>query len=190
MPGSTSGGLDLEERMSRRSLPPVILTIVSLLAVACGGGTQNSPGAGATQGPGGGSPGAGPTGGASAAPMELSGDLQVGAKLGCSPAPCTPEEGAEGVADEIGYTRINVFAEKYPDVNLTFTEADFDPATFLQDVAGGNVPDVVRISRDILGTYIAEGALDPLDQCIADHGIDMSQFYESAVVQVTSDGSV
>jgi multiple sugar transport system substrate-binding protein len=75
-------------------------------------------------------------------------------------------------------------------VNLTFTEADFDPATFLNTVASGNPPDVVRISRDILGTYIAEGALEPLDSCIADHGIDMSQFYEPAVAQVTSDGSV
>lgn len=171
--------------MLSRSLPTALIVIVALLATACSnqpqstGGPGASPGTGGTQGTG-----------ASAAPVEISGDLEIGAKLGCSPFPCTPEEGAEGAADEIAYTRYNVFGEEYPDVNVTFTEADFDPATFLTAVASGNPPDVVRISRDILGTFIAEGALEPLDDCISTHGIDMAQFYEPAVAQVTSEGSV
>jgi multiple sugar transport system substrate-binding protein len=169
-----------------RSLPAVLLVIVALLAAACGPTAESSAGPGASTGTGGGSPG---TGG-SAAPVDISGDLEIGAKLGCSPAPCTPEAGKEGAADEIAYTRYNLFADQYPDVKLTFTEKDFDPATFLNTVASGNPPDVVRISRDILGTYIAEGALEPLDECVSTHGIDMSQFYEPAVTQVTSEGVV
>lgn len=171
--------------MLSRSLPTALLVTVALLATACSNQAQSTGGTGA-------SPGAGGTQGTeqSAAPVEISGDLEIGAKLGCSPFPCTPEEGAEGAADEIAYTRYNVFGEQYPDVNVTFTEADFDPATFLTAVASGNPPDVVRISRDILGTFIAEGALEPLDDCISTHGIDMAQFYEPAVAQVTSEGSV
>jgi len=182
----------MEDSMSVRSLPPVLLVIAALVATACSS-SNSSPGTGGSSGPGGGAtsgPGA-TSGGQSAAPVAISGDLEIGAKMGCSPAPCTPGEGAEGAADEIGYTRVNVFAEKYKDdVNVKFTEADFDPATFLNTVASGNPPDVVRISRDILGTYIAEGALEPLDNCISTHGIDMTQFYEPAVAQVTTGGKV
>jgi multiple sugar transport system substrate-binding protein len=178
--------------MSNRSLPLALFLVLALVATACTG-SQQSPSASGAGPSGSGAAASGPTGsadGGSAPPMELSGDLQVGARLGCEPLPCTPEEGAEGVADEIAYTRYNVFAEKYPDVNVTFTEADFDAQTFLTAVAAGNPPDVVRISRDLIGTFIAEGALEPLDTCITDHGIDMSQFYEPAVAQVTSEGSV
>ncbi len=175
--------------MVQRSLPITLLTVVALLAVACGGGNQTAaPSAGGAT-PGASAPAASAPTGSAGAPA-VSGDLQIGARLGCEPAPCEPEEGAEGAADEIAYTRYNFFAEANPDVSLTFTEANFDPATFLQDVAANNAPDVVRISRDILGTYIAEGALEPLDTCITTRGIDMSQYYESAVANVTFDGSV
>ena len=176
--------------MLSRSLPPVLLVIVALAATACGPTANNSPGTGGGSSAGTGGASAGTGGGGSAAPADISGDLEIGAKLGCSPFPCKPEADAEGAADEIAYTRYNVFGEQYPDVNVTFTESDFDPATFLTTVASGNPPDVVRISRDILGTFIAEGALEPLDSCIADRGIDMTQFYEPAVAQVTSGGSV
>ena len=171
---------------NRRSTGLAMATILAVVVAACGSG-QQTPGPG-SQPPA--SDGASAPPPASVAPAEISGDLQVGARMGCDPLPCTPEEGAEGVADEIAYTRYNVFAEQYPDVTVSFTEADFDPQTFLTAVAAGNPPDVVRISRDILGTFIAEGALEPLDTCIADRGIDMSQFYPSAVGQVTSGGSV
>jgi len=128
-----------------------------------------------------------PSGGASAGAADISGTLTVGAKYGCKPIPCTPGEGG---ADEIGTTRVDIFAKQYPDVALEFTEKDFDPATFLTSVAAGNPPDVVRIGRDILGTYVAEGALDPLEDCISRFGIDMAQFREPAVASVTIDGQI
>jgi multiple sugar transport system substrate-binding protein len=178
--------------MSRRNVLPVaLLSIVALVAVACGNGSQSaSPGGSAPAATSDASAPAGSPGASSGTGTAVSGPLQVGGRYGCEPAPCEPEEGAEGVADEIAYVRYNVFAEANPDVDLTFTEADFDPQTFLTAVAAGNPPDVVRISRDILGTFIAEGALEPLDTCITDHGIDMGQYYESAVAQGTSGGSV
>jgi multiple sugar transport system substrate-binding protein len=164
----------------------VLLVLIALVAAACGGGGGTaSPGG--TTGPGGQSqePGGSP---ASQAPAELSGTLQVGARYGCEPAPCEPS--GEGAADEIAYTRYNVFAEQYPDVELDFTESDFDAQQFLTSVAAGNPPDVIRMDRAIIGTYVAEGALDPLDECISSRGIDMSQYREPAVAGVTIDGSV
>jgi multiple sugar transport system substrate-binding protein len=172
-----------------RSALPALITVLALVASACGTGSSPSPSGTGSSAPT--SSGAAPSGdGGSQAPADISGAIEIGARLGCDPFPCEPEEGAEGAADEIAWGRYREFGELYPDVQVTFTEADFDPQTFLTAVAAGNPPDVVRISRDILGTFIAEGALEPLDECISTSGIDMSQFYEPAVAQVTSGGSV
>ncbi|CAN5848560.1 extracellular solute-binding protein [soil metagenome] len=108
---------------------------------------------------------------------EISGEIQVGAQF------------AEG-ADEIATTRYDMFIERYPGVTINWTESGFDPATFLTSVAAGEQPDVVRMDREIISTYIAEGALMPVDQCITDRQIDMGQYYDSAVAQVTFDGQV
>jgi multiple sugar transport system substrate-binding protein len=83
-----------------------------------------------------------------------------------------------------------VFAEMYPDVTIEFTEQDFNAQAFLTAVAAGNPPDVIRMDRALIGTYVAEGALDPIDQCISDFGIDMSQYRQPAVDSLTIDGSI
>src|SRR5215213_914611 len=173
--------------MSRTSLPVVLFVVVALLAAACSSG-QQSPGAStAPTTAGSGSAPSGSAGGSQPA-ADISGELMVGAKYGCKPPPCTPE--GEGAADEIAVTRYDEFVKKYPDVTVSFTESDFNAQQFLTAVAAGNPPDVGRISRDILGTYVAQGALDPLDECISKFGIDMSQYREPAVAALTIDGSV
>jgi multiple sugar transport system substrate-binding protein len=187
--------------MSRRFA--IVLVAVLALITACSNSGQGtaSPGvSGASQSAGspgasesGGSPGASESGespASSGGTADISGPLQVGGKYGCSPAPCEPDQEQEGVADEIAYVRYNVFAEQYPDVELSFTEQDFDSTTFLTAVAAGNPPDVIRMDRAALGTYVAQGALEPLDQCISNMGIDMSQYREPAVQGVTMNGQV
>lgn len=93
-------------------------------------------------------------------------------------------------ADEIATTRYDIFTGENPDLQVTFTESNFDAAAFLASVAAGNPPDVVRMDRAIIGTYVANGALDPIDQCITDRAIDMSQYREAAVDAVTMGGAV
>src|SRR5688572_7311373 len=117
-----------------------------------------------------------PSGSGGGGQADISGAIEVGAKY--------------TDADEIATVRYDTFMEQYPDVDVTFTEADFDPQVFLTSVASGNPPDVVQMGRDIMGTYISQGALEPLDTCIADHGIDMAQYQEQAVTEVTLGGSV
>jgi multiple sugar transport system substrate-binding protein len=165
-------------------LAPLALLVVASIVGACSsGGSSQAPAS-----PGDGSPAASGSGGGSASAPALSGTLQVGAVYGCKPAPCEPS--GEGVADEIAYVRYNTFAEQHPEVTLEFTEADFNAQQFLTSVAAGNPPDVVRMDRAILGTYVAEGALEPLEDCISRSGIDIGQFRESAVMSVTVDGAV
>ena len=179
--------------LTKRTTVALSAALVLVVGACSGDNTGASPaasagGASAPAGSPGASESAAASGGAPSAAADISGTLQVDAKYGCKPIPCTPGEGG---ADEIGTTRVDIFAKQYPDVALEFTEKDFDPATFLTSVASGNPPDVVRIGRDILGTYVAEGALEPLNDCISRFGIDMSQYREPAVAAVTTaDGEI
>jgi multiple sugar transport system substrate-binding protein len=182
--------------MSRRSAPLALLIVATLVATACSSSQGTSApstggGASAPAASSGGSPAESGAGGGesqAASGKPISGTLQVGAKYGCKPIPCKPE--GEGAADEIATTRYDVFAKNHPDVTVEFTESDFNAQQFLTAVAAGNPPDVIRMDRAIIGTYVAQGALDPLDQCITDFGIDMSQYREPAVAGVTMNGQV
>lgn len=91
--------------------------------------------------------------------------------------------------DDIATNRVAFFRNLYPDVELAFTEGGLDEQQFLTAVASGTPPDLVYVNRDFVGTYASRGALMPLTTCIDEHGLDMSQYYESAVSQVTLDGT-
>ncbi|MEL7672238.1 MAG: extracellular solute-binding protein [Chloroflexota bacterium] len=95
-----------------------------------------------------------------------------------------------GMPDEIATVRVDTFKEMYPDVTVNITEGALDQQQFLTAVASGNAPDLVYMGRDVISSYAARGALMPLEECINSQGIDMSQFREAAVQQVTIDGQV
>ena len=190
--------------MQQRPLRGLALfTVLSLAIAACGGG-------GATSAP---PTGTGPSVPAESEPAEsepAESEPAESEPAESEPAESEPVEsepaesppdgaGLTGVmevlaqyteADEIATTRYDIFTDQNPDLEVTFTESNFDAATFLASVAAGNPPDVVRMDRAIIGTYVANGALDPIDQCITDRSIDMSQYRQSAVEGVTMGGQV
>src|SRR5204863_7423890 len=90
-------------------------------------------------------------------------------------------------ADVIGKARVDTFKKKYPNVDVTFSESDFDPQGFVTALQSSNPPDVVQITRDRLGTYVANGVLEPLGDCISKSGVDMSNYRDSAVKALTFD---
>jgi multiple sugar transport system substrate-binding protein len=92
--------------------------------------------------------------------------------------------------DEIATTRVDTFKKAYPKVQVKVTEGGFDEQQFLSAVASGSPPDLVYVDREIIGTYAARGAIQPLDDCISSAKIDMSQYRPAAVQQVTVDGKV
>ena len=156
---------------------PLWLTLLLILA-ACGpnagdGGDGGDGGASPAGTPAGESPGA--TGAAGG--LEASGDIFA---FGVS----------YETSDEIAQGRIDHFRGIYPDVNVELSESGFDSQGFLTALQSDDPPDVVRVPRDRLGTYVARGVIEPLDDCIARAGVDMSVFREAAVNQVTIDGSV
>jgi len=92
--------------------------------------------------------------------------------------------------DEIATTRVDTFKKAHPQVQVKITEGGFDEQQFLSAVASGAPPDLVYVDREIIGTYAARGAIQPLDDCISQAQIDMGQYRPAAVQQVTVDGKV
>jgi multiple sugar transport system substrate-binding protein len=95
-----------------------------------------------------------------------------------------------GTPDEVAQARLDAFREEYPDVELEVPEGAFDEQQFLSSVASNDPPDLVYLDREKLGTYAARGALTPLDDCLADVGIDLADYREQAAAQVQYDGQV
>jgi multiple sugar transport system substrate-binding protein len=144
------------------------------MATACG---SNDAGQG-----GGGSPGAsqpGAVGGETGAPGSsgaasggaVSGDLQVWAM------------GNEG---ELLSSMADKFMEENPDVNVEVTPIAWDQAvTRLQTaIGGGQTPCVSQMGTDMMGQFVATGAIDPVGE-----GIDPSAFFEGAWNSNVVDGT-
>ncbi|MEU6427695.1 extracellular solute-binding protein [Microbispora sp. NPDC046973] len=93
-----------------------------------------------------------------------------------------------GFPDEIATTRVDAFKKAHPEVKLTVNQGQFDEQAFLSAVASGNPPDAVYLDRQLIGTYAARGAIQPLDDCVAKEGIPMSDFYPAAQQQVKLNG--
>lgn len=95
-----------------------------------------------------------------------------------------------GKPDDVGQARIDAFKSAYPKVNLKINEGSFDPQAFLSAVAGGNPPDLVYMDRGLVGSYAAQGAIQPLDDLLSKAGVDTSVYRPAAMKEVTLNGKV
>jgi multiple sugar transport system substrate-binding protein len=150
----------------------LLVAALAVMATACG---QND----AEQG--GGSPGAsqpGAVGGETGTPGspaagggDLSGDLQVWAM------------GNEG---ELLSSMATAFAEENPNVNVQVTPIAWDQAvTRLQTaIGGGQTPCVSQMGTDMMGQFVATGAIDPVSG-----DVDPAAFFEGAWNSNVVDGT-
>ncbi|MDF2992449.1 MAG: transporter substrate-binding protein [Microbacterium sp.] len=92
--------------------------------------------------------------------------------------------------DEVAQARIDLAETELGEVEVDLVEGELDLQQFLSAVASGEPPTLLYADRDQIGSLAARGAIVPLERCIDGEGIDMSQFVESAVDQVTLDGDV
>lgn len=191
--------------LTRRPTPAPAAALATALAIAlavgaCGSGSNNASGGvegetGSPQATAGGSAGAGnseaPSGTATQDP-----NASASAGTGGSPTTITASGNifAFGVSydtsDEIAKGRVQTFEQAYPDVKVKFSESGFDSQGFLAALQGSGKPDVVRIPRDRLGTYVARGVIEPLTDCLQKTGVDLANYRDAAVKQVTIDGTV
>src|SRR3954447_25464805 len=91
-----------------------------------------------------------------------------------------------GGEDEVAQARIDAFQKSAPGVKVTHNKGDFDAQQFLTALASGNPPDLVYMSRALIGTYAAQGAIQPLTDCVKDQQIDTSQYRPAAMTSVTA----
>ena len=97
--------------------------------------------------------------------------------------------GFSGV-DEVATSRVEVAEAELGDVKVELIEGELDLQQFLASVASGEPPSLLYADRDQIGSLAARNAIVPLDECIDGEGIDMDQFRDYAVDQVTLDGKV
>jgi multiple sugar transport system substrate-binding protein len=90
-----------------------------------------------------------------------------------------------GAGDEVATARVDLTEKELGDVDVELIEGDLDIQQFLSSVASGQPPELLYANRDQIGSLAARGALLPLDSCIAGEDIDLAQYREDAVAQVT-----
>ena len=164
----------------RTGILPILAALVLVLA-ACGPGDE-SPGASPAD-PGE-TNGTGATDGASPGDGDGTGEVDVSGDIYAYGFTCT-------TGDTVATARFNHVTEQYPDLNVECSESGFGTGQeFLAALQASNRPDVANVPRNVIGTYIDRDLFAPLDDCINQQGIDMGNFYDAAVNQVTVDGTV
>jgi multiple sugar transport system substrate-binding protein len=94
-----------------------------------------------------------------------------------------------GKGDDVAETRAAI-AIKAVGGNVNRPSGSFNDQQFLAAVASGNAPDLVYLDRQKVGTYAAKGAFLPLTSCIKSQKINMKQYRQAAVNEVTYKGKV
>jgi multiple sugar transport system substrate-binding protein len=89
-----------------------------------------------------------------------------------------------GTGDDVAESRAAI-AIKAVGGNVSRPSGSFNDQQFLTAVASGNVPDLVYLDRQKVGTYAAKGAFVPLTSCIKSQKINMKQYRQAAVNEVT-----
>jgi len=94
-----------------------------------------------------------------------------------------------GKGDDVAESRAEI-AIKAVNATVNRPSGGFNDQQFLAAVASGNAPDLVYLDRQKVGTYAAKGAFLPLSACIKSQKINMKQYRQAAVNEVTYKGKV
>ena len=89
-----------------------------------------------------------------------------------------------GKGDDVAESRADL-AMKAVGGTVNRPSGGFNDQQFLAAVASGNVPDLVYLDRQKVGTYAAKGAFLPLTSCIKSQKIDLKQYRQAALSEVT-----
>jgi multiple sugar transport system substrate-binding protein len=71
-----------------------------------------------------------------------------------------------GPGDDVQENRAKYAAAHMKGVTINRPAGDFNDQVFLTQLASGNVPDLVRMSRPRVAQYAAKGVLQPMDSCV------------------------
>jgi len=85
---------------------------------------------------------------------------------------------------------LDVFAKKYPQINVNLTTAPFDDLhdKLVVRAAGGNLPDVFVLSELGITEFVSKGVLKDLTTLFKRDKVPLDNFLQPALAYVTSDG--
>jgi multiple sugar transport system substrate-binding protein len=120
-----------------------------------------------------------------------------GSSTGSSNAPSAADRAGEtlsiygfGRGDDVAVNRAKVARKAIAPANVQNPEGAFDPQAFLTRLASGDVPDLVYVDRQQVGTLAAKGVLTPLDSCVKDQNVDTSQYVPAALDEASYTGKL
>lgn len=89
----------------------------------------------------------------------------------------------------MAFTRVDAFRQAYPSIQLELVP-EYDDQKLLTGFASKQLPDLLWMDRFRIASWAARGVLQPLDDLIAQAGIDTSKYYPAALDEVTYDGKI
>jgi multiple sugar transport system substrate-binding protein len=95
-----------------------------------------------------------------------------------------------GVGDEIASTRVDLADKAISPSKVKIGSDTFDAQQFLSAVASKTPPDLVYMDRQLLGTYAARGTIEPLEDCVSKESVDLDQYRDPAIKEITLDGKL
>ena len=95
-----------------------------------------------------------------------------------------------GTGDDVAANRTKLAKAAIAPAKLSNPNGSYDPQRFLTQLASGNVPDLVYVDRQQIGTLAAKGTLQPLKGCVDAQSIDLSMYRQAALDEATFDGQL
>jgi multiple sugar transport system substrate-binding protein len=90
--------------------------------------------------------------------------------------------------DDVAQTRLKLAEAAIAPAKINAPNGGFSDASFLADIASGNVPDLVYMNSYQVGQYAAKGAIVPINSCISSQHIKMGQFTKAAQAMASYGG--
>src|SRR3954452_4819107 len=90
-----------------------------------------------------------------------------------------------GKGDDVAQNRLSLAKKAITPAKVQDPDGAYDPQRFLTQLASGNVPDLIYVDRQQIGTLAAKGTLQPLDGCVDAQQVKTSQFRQAALDEAT-----
>jgi len=95
-----------------------------------------------------------------------------------------------GKGDDVASNRAAIAKQAIAPAKLSNPEGAYDPQKFLTQLASSSPPDLVYLDRQQVATLAAKGTLQPLEGCVKDQHIDLSQYRKSALEEASYQGKL
>jgi multiple sugar transport system substrate-binding protein len=95
-----------------------------------------------------------------------------------------------GKGDDVAQNRAAIAKQAIAPAKLLNPDGAYDPQKFLTQLASSSPPDLVYLDRQQVATLAAKGTLQPLNGCVKDQHINLSQYRKPALDEASYNGQL